>query len=1076
MGDDLDPAAAAAEEEAPAAAGPQREFGQGWNDWGLPAPQPTRAPANVQTGDNNAGPWTMPLDRGMRANNPGNLGISPALGPEAEHSYNSPEEGIQAIGHQLDRYASGATTGSPLNTINDIVSTYSPSSENDTNSLIQRASAHMGLDPHVPMDLTDPYTRRAMVEATLLNEHGGKMPVTQQVLDRALPVGDNAWRAQPDPAGQAVNNQPRSIGPFKNQWDAYEGAPANRDAYSLLKDGNGNYNWSPDLSRATTPSPPGPSPYFNQQDSEQAANQQLIRSPQTYGGPINTLMGNTGAAFWGSIAHFLDLPAYGAEKALDAISAGTGMKRLDLHFGTPVADAMNRMGFNTEPTPSSPTDPQDWARTLGIGIGSGLGMALPMMLSGGLSAAVEPTLAGETASLAQKIAPTVAKGTGFEKGATLGAAAGEASLGAGAGLGQQEAHELYTGATGRSGDLGDVLAQLAGGSALNAVRLPVMAGLESTAGTAMSRAWSGAKASLGKGADFEDTPAPELEQALDPATGTRIADAVLSKQLSSKLDEANRQAAALSPSAPGDETGYMADRSSLAKQAVASFMDKSDQDVQAHYGDVNSAMPRDFSKTNGMFDAMKHDYDNGLHITKGDFPDNLRKFLGSSGELNNIDSFGRGWDLYSGMNRAIEGSLTRSGTGPAGNESLINSYQKLRNQLRDDLMADTQGATPNEVDSFQQLKSLSDGRQKLMESPEMISFLKSGDSTALEKLVKQGTAGADAVKVLLGAAQTKYGSGGLLDAAKDVVRQKYANTVAPNGYVSLADHNAFMNRYGALWQHPEFDDMKNQFNAAAQAEGDVNATVGFGKPGGFGNTAGMIDRRQDLTENYLNSPMETVLRHLENVSDASAATGRVLSQLAEGANGSEAVKGFAHAVAGKTLTQGQNYISANPGIFKALDEVIPANSQGQTFTDRALQYTDPTTQQGIARALANWGLSYLGARAAGKLGGNMGSELLMAQHGAKFANLLGDKTREQLLNVSSANIVDPAAGDAWGRIMSGKFQAPQQIVADKLLLHSYVPGMAIGNLPTQQQGTGLPGSPPANGKEDWMRILGIPTQ
>lgn len=118
------------------------------------------------------------------------VGVPPA-GPNAGgfQAFNSPEEGVAAISRQLDRYASGATTGKPLTTIRQIVSTWAPPSENDTPALIARASRITGFGPDQALDVSDPIVKAKLIEATIRNEQGGKLPVEAGIIAKVAGVG-----------------------------------------------------------------------------------------------------------------------------------------------------------------------------------------------------------------------------------------------------------------------------------------------------------------------------------------------------------------------------------------------------------------------------------------------------------------------------------------------------------------------------------------------------------------------------------------------------------------------------------------------------------------------------------------------------------------------------------------------------------------------------------------------------------------------------------------------------------------------------------------------------------------------
>ncbi len=1056
-------------------------------------PLPEVPPETQDQGYHEAGegsPYTMRSDKGMRMNNPGNLGISPGLGPGAERQYASAEEGVAAIGSQLDRYHSGATTGRPLSTVSDIVSTYSPPNENDTPTLIRRAAAHLGVHPDQELDLTDPHTRRAMVEATLLNEHGGVMPVTREVLNRALPVDPQSMRPVPEPAPVVpATGGHGNVGPYNTKWDAYEGAPRDRDNYRLLQDGN---KW---LWQMIPPQgdPPGQvNPYYSAATTDKSVNQAVINGPHSWQDPVNRIVGVSGQAFNSGLAAILDIPLFLIDKAVDAISAGTGIKRPDYHYGTIGSNTLNKLGFETESVEPSADDPLAWATTVGRGIGTGLAMALPIEAGGAAAAAGMMRGAPRTAEVMQKMSGIGAGGTGF---------GAETSMAAGAGIGQQEAHEVYKAQTGREGDIGDVASQLVGGTGWNLARIPLLMAAEKLGVAAFSKAWSGAKEGL-YGSAKGGT--------LDPVTGQQVADATLRHQFAENLDKANTHAAALSTAPPGESAMYLADRATTARQAVNAFAEGSAHDEQALLDQVNTEMPRDITNTKLMYQRMKADYaDQGPHVIK-DWPSELDRIfkldekavpgemssrnvatqmqvpveqglssqLGKGlfqepgtpatfGALKNIDTLGRAHTVRMDINRLIESEI---GSGHI-NEVRLGVLQRVRNSLAEDLTKGEEGVSPQEIDAYRQLNAFTKARSSLMESPEVQAFMgtKTGDPTAMERLLKQGPEGASAVQILTGVAQQRYGADGLLLAAQDTLRQKYANTVAPHGYVSLGAHNAFMKRYGAILDHPTMENLRDQFNAAAQSETNLNATVGFGKPGGFRNSEGIMERRADIAENYLNSPLNTVFAHLENTSAGDIATRRVIQQLNEDPTG-EALKGFAHAVAGRVLTK-PGYLQENPGMMAAVDREFPG------FAARAQKYTDPATKAGMIKMLGDWALSYVGARGGTALSGglNMGGGLVMAQRGAGFARTIGEKVRDQATKISSANIVDPAADAAWGRLTNGGWARPFQVAADKMLLHSYVPGLAIGNLPTQAPNTGQPGSPVVPGEEWWTKI-GQPQQ
>jgi hypothetical protein len=116
-------------------------------------------------------------------------GGGPMQNPGGWQRFDTPEAGVQGISRQLDRYASGATTGKPLTSLREIVSTWAPPNENKTDNLIQRASQVMGVQPDQPLDLSNPEVKAKLVEAMIRGEQGGKLPVSPEVIQRALSGG-----------------------------------------------------------------------------------------------------------------------------------------------------------------------------------------------------------------------------------------------------------------------------------------------------------------------------------------------------------------------------------------------------------------------------------------------------------------------------------------------------------------------------------------------------------------------------------------------------------------------------------------------------------------------------------------------------------------------------------------------------------------------------------------------------------------------------------------------------------------------------------------------------------------------
>ncbi|WP_210500879.1 hypothetical protein [Pantoea ananatis] len=102
-----------------------------------------------------------------RNNNPGNL--RPVSG-SGFRTFDSALEGWGAMRNQLMRYFTGKTTGKALQTITDIVSTWAPSSENDTGKYISDISKWMGVSPDVALNLNNPQVMTSLMQSMARKE------------------------------------------------------------------------------------------------------------------------------------------------------------------------------------------------------------------------------------------------------------------------------------------------------------------------------------------------------------------------------------------------------------------------------------------------------------------------------------------------------------------------------------------------------------------------------------------------------------------------------------------------------------------------------------------------------------------------------------------------------------------------------------------------------------------------------------------------------------------------------------------------------------------------------------------
>ncbi|MBD8898374.1 hypothetical protein [Rhodanobacter sp. DHG33] len=108
---------------------------------------------------------------GIRNNNPGNLrtGAGGAIG-----AYATPQAGLNALANQLMLYYSGQSRAArhPLTTLRDIISTYAPSSENNTAAYITDLAKKLSVSPDQQLNLRDPTQLQALMRGIVQHENG----------------------------------------------------------------------------------------------------------------------------------------------------------------------------------------------------------------------------------------------------------------------------------------------------------------------------------------------------------------------------------------------------------------------------------------------------------------------------------------------------------------------------------------------------------------------------------------------------------------------------------------------------------------------------------------------------------------------------------------------------------------------------------------------------------------------------------------------------------------------------------------------------------------------------------------
>lgn len=92
----------------------------------------------------------------------------------------TPEDGLRAANHNLDAYAAQG-----LNTVNGIISRWTPPSENDTARAIAQASSRLGVGPDQKIDMNDPAVRANLLHV-IVQQETGKTPFAIPDIQRAL--------------------------------------------------------------------------------------------------------------------------------------------------------------------------------------------------------------------------------------------------------------------------------------------------------------------------------------------------------------------------------------------------------------------------------------------------------------------------------------------------------------------------------------------------------------------------------------------------------------------------------------------------------------------------------------------------------------------------------------------------------------------------------------------------------------------------------------------------------------------------------------------------------------------------
>ena len=152
--------------------------------------------AGNQSGNNvgmGQGPYGQPGNNalGLRNNNPGNLRAAPnATGKNGGFStFASSQDGLAALSRQLQLYGDRGN-----NTLNGIIHTYAPRSENKTQSYIDAVSKQTGFNPSDRINLHSPEVLEKLIPAIIKHENGVQ-PYTRDEIAKGIndSVNDVRW-------------------------------------------------------------------------------------------------------------------------------------------------------------------------------------------------------------------------------------------------------------------------------------------------------------------------------------------------------------------------------------------------------------------------------------------------------------------------------------------------------------------------------------------------------------------------------------------------------------------------------------------------------------------------------------------------------------------------------------------------------------------------------------------------------------------------------------------------------------------------------------------------------------------
>ncbi|CAI1502968.1 Uncharacterised protein [Serratia grimesii] len=184
--------------------------------------------AGNQTNSNvgmGTGPYGQPGNNalGLRNNNPGNLRAAPnTTGRNGGFvTFETPADGLAALSRQLMLFGDRGN-----NTLNSMIPTYAPSSENNTQAYIDVVAKQTGFNPAEPLDLHSPEVLEKLIPAIIKHENGTQ-PFSSEDIDLAIDdsVNDRRWQGLRD-RNRLLEQRQSGIFDYESKVDEVEGQRA----------------------------------------------------------------------------------------------------------------------------------------------------------------------------------------------------------------------------------------------------------------------------------------------------------------------------------------------------------------------------------------------------------------------------------------------------------------------------------------------------------------------------------------------------------------------------------------------------------------------------------------------------------------------------------------------------------------------------------------------------------------------------------------------------------------------------------------------------------------------------------